>query len=438
MRDKRSASPRKTRSGSPWAASPPASSPACCLPSTRMEDERVGPIADQVKEKAIETGQEAMERGKEVAGQVAEQAAETAKERGPRSRPRRWSRPLIGRGRHRPPRRQADRSGPWRAEVGVGRPEPARQGRRPGAGRRQALGAGRLAREEPAAPVRRPGPPQPPGNERLLARVSAGSGVAEAGRRGLGGAARRASGKRSSSVGRRCGCCTASALRRDPQLASLGPDILAADFDLPRPSDRSASPPSSASATRCSTSGGSPASATSSRARPASPPASTPGAGRRAGGRGARAGADRGTRADAGGGEHGGRHPAPSIGAPAVFARLAACRLSHAAKGTPIAPRTGARAASEFPLLDTDVRVGRSAGRGRAGPWPSGSSVASPPAVWRRVPWRMVWAVAVWLVEQGRERVQRNLSKKERQELLRLVEKSKGRPALFLNVTGPG
>jgi hypothetical protein len=50
------------------------------IPSTRIEDERVGPIADQVKEKAMETGQEAMERGKEVAGQVAEQATETAKE----------------------------------------------------------------------------------------------------------------------------------------------------------------------------------------------------------------------------------------------------------------------------------------------------------------------------------------------------------------------
>jgi len=50
------------------------------LPSTRIEDERVGPIADQVKEKAIETGQEAVERGKEVAGEVTEQAVETAKE----------------------------------------------------------------------------------------------------------------------------------------------------------------------------------------------------------------------------------------------------------------------------------------------------------------------------------------------------------------------
>lgn len=52
------------------------------LPSTRMEDEKVGPIADQVKEKAAEAGHEAVERGKEVAGQVAEQATETAKEAG--------------------------------------------------------------------------------------------------------------------------------------------------------------------------------------------------------------------------------------------------------------------------------------------------------------------------------------------------------------------
>ena len=48
------------------------------LPTTRVEDERIGPIADQVKEKAAETGQEALERGKEVG----KQAAETAKEAG--------------------------------------------------------------------------------------------------------------------------------------------------------------------------------------------------------------------------------------------------------------------------------------------------------------------------------------------------------------------
>jgi hypothetical protein len=50
------------------------------IPSTRIEDEKVGPVAEQVKEKAVETGQEAVERGKDVAGQVAERAAETAQE----------------------------------------------------------------------------------------------------------------------------------------------------------------------------------------------------------------------------------------------------------------------------------------------------------------------------------------------------------------------
>ena len=48
------------------------------IPSTRVEDEKIGPMADQVKDQIKETGQEAMERGKEVA----QQAAETAKEAG--------------------------------------------------------------------------------------------------------------------------------------------------------------------------------------------------------------------------------------------------------------------------------------------------------------------------------------------------------------------
>jgi hypothetical protein len=52
------------------------------LPSTKVEDEKVGPIADQVKETAAETGQEALERGREVAGQVAGQAVEGAREAG--------------------------------------------------------------------------------------------------------------------------------------------------------------------------------------------------------------------------------------------------------------------------------------------------------------------------------------------------------------------
>jgi ElaB/YqjD/DUF883 family membrane-anchored ribosome-binding protein len=48
------------------------------VPSSRIEDEKLGPMADQVKDQIKETGQEAMERGKDVA----QQAAETAKEAG--------------------------------------------------------------------------------------------------------------------------------------------------------------------------------------------------------------------------------------------------------------------------------------------------------------------------------------------------------------------
>ena len=52
------------------------------IPSTRVEDERIGPVADQVKERAAETGQEALERGRQVARDVAGQAKETARESG--------------------------------------------------------------------------------------------------------------------------------------------------------------------------------------------------------------------------------------------------------------------------------------------------------------------------------------------------------------------
>ena len=52
------------------------------VPSTRIEDEKIGPMADEVKERAKETGQEALERGKEVAQDAAQSAAETAKESG--------------------------------------------------------------------------------------------------------------------------------------------------------------------------------------------------------------------------------------------------------------------------------------------------------------------------------------------------------------------
>jgi gas vesicle protein len=52
------------------------------LPSTRVEDEKIGPMADEVKERAKETGQEALERGKEVAQEAAESAKQTAQESG--------------------------------------------------------------------------------------------------------------------------------------------------------------------------------------------------------------------------------------------------------------------------------------------------------------------------------------------------------------------
>jgi gas vesicle protein len=50
------------------------------LPSTCVEDERLGDVATQLKEQARETGQEAFERGKQVAQDAAQSATETARE----------------------------------------------------------------------------------------------------------------------------------------------------------------------------------------------------------------------------------------------------------------------------------------------------------------------------------------------------------------------
>ena len=51
-------------------------------PSTRMEDERIGPVADDVKATAADAGREAFERGKDVVQEAGATAIETAKERG--------------------------------------------------------------------------------------------------------------------------------------------------------------------------------------------------------------------------------------------------------------------------------------------------------------------------------------------------------------------
>lgn len=51
-------------------------------PHTRMEDERLGPVAEDVREAVRETGQEAVERGKEVAQEAGQSALETLRDRG--------------------------------------------------------------------------------------------------------------------------------------------------------------------------------------------------------------------------------------------------------------------------------------------------------------------------------------------------------------------
>ena len=50
------------------------------IPSTKAEDERLGPIADHVKDQAQQTGQEAIEHGKQVAQDAAQTAASKVQE----------------------------------------------------------------------------------------------------------------------------------------------------------------------------------------------------------------------------------------------------------------------------------------------------------------------------------------------------------------------
>jgi ElaB/YqjD/DUF883 family membrane-anchored ribosome-binding protein len=52
------------------------------VPSSRMEDEKIGPMADQMKDQLRESGQEALERGKQVAQSAAETAREEAQQQG--------------------------------------------------------------------------------------------------------------------------------------------------------------------------------------------------------------------------------------------------------------------------------------------------------------------------------------------------------------------
>jgi gas vesicle protein len=48
------------------------------IPGTRVENEKVGPMAEQLREQAMETGREALEHGKQVAHEVASTVQDSA------------------------------------------------------------------------------------------------------------------------------------------------------------------------------------------------------------------------------------------------------------------------------------------------------------------------------------------------------------------------
>src|SRR3954451_16097979 len=52
------------------------------IPSTRVEDEKLGQVSDDVVDRIKETGQEALDRGKQVAQDAVQSAQQTAKESG--------------------------------------------------------------------------------------------------------------------------------------------------------------------------------------------------------------------------------------------------------------------------------------------------------------------------------------------------------------------
>jgi hypothetical protein len=50
------------------------------------------------------------------------------------------------------------------------------------------------------------------------------------------------------------------------------------------------------------------------------------------------------------------------------------------------------------------------------------------PWIWRKVPWKTVWTVTLWLAQKGRNRVQDNLTAEEQSQFWNLMKKSHGRP----------
>jgi hypothetical protein len=53
----------------------------------------------------------------------------------------------------------------------------------------------------------------------------------------------------------------------------------------------------------------------------------------------------------------------------------------------------------------------------RAAPW-----------IWRRVNWKMVWTITLWLAQKGRDRIQTNLTPDEQTEFWSLLRRSHGKP----------
>jgi hypothetical protein len=50
------------------------------------------------------------------------------------------------------------------------------------------------------------------------------------------------------------------------------------------------------------------------------------------------------------------------------------------------------------------------------------------PWIWKKVPWKTVWTITLWLAQRGRDRVRDNLTEKEQSDFWALLKKSRGRP----------
>jgi hypothetical protein len=51
------------------------------------------------------------------------------------------------------------------------------------------------------------------------------------------------------------------------------------------------------------------------------------------------------------------------------------------------------------------------------------------PWLWKKVPWKTVWTITLWLGQKGRERVRDNLTESEQTEFWSLLKKSRGKPS---------